>query len=77
MLCKWCKGTGEECGCGEGKCAHCLNGQVTDPPYGQELRYVLSEEEVSAFAKYWCDFYRDETLGDFIQRVAQYAIDKK
>ena len=34
MICKWCNGTGEECGCGLGYCAHCNNGVTTNPPYG-------------------------------------------
>lgn len=76
MKCKWCKGTGGECGCGSGSCEHCEGtGEQTDPPYGAKLREVLSEEAVEAFAKYWCDGKRDETLGAFIQRVAQYALD--
>lgn len=34
MKCKWCNGTYKECGCGEGHCAHCNHGVITDPPFG-------------------------------------------
>jgi len=34
LICKWCAGTGEECGCGYGYCAHCDNGETTNPPFG-------------------------------------------
>lgn len=34
MKCKWCAGTAKECGCGYGYCAHCINGETTDPPFG-------------------------------------------
>jgi hypothetical protein len=43
-----------------------------------ELRNVLPEKVVDQFAEYWCEpdrCKRDENLGEFIQRVAQYAID--
>lgn len=73
--CRWCAGTGEECGCGTGRCDHCQGtGQMADPPFGP-LRNVLPDEDVDVLANYWCDPKRDETLGEFIQRVAQRAID--
>ena len=77
MKCRWCAGTGEECGCGEGHCAHCDgSGETTTPPFGGgELRAVLSQDDVQALAEYWCDPKRDETLGDFIQRVAMRTAD--
>jgi hypothetical protein len=111
MQCHWCKGTAEECGCGYGYCAHCAEGEVTDPPFGPEryleffdeilkpsdfeqcvdwsvpheqrmrafsdaiskiLRsdYRLNDDEVAMFEKYWEDQYRDETIGEVLQRVA-------
>lgn len=128
MLCRWCKGTGEECGCGEGHCVHCGgSGKVASPPFEAQLRNVLSSEQVSRLAERWCsrdqsvpmdvaweklttdvaraavndsrdlhngDAYqvlkpsvvaafsaywehpcRDETLGQVIQRIAQYVVD--
>lgn len=128
MICRWCKGTGAECGCGEGRCAHCGgSGNVAVPPFGTPLRNVLPAAEVSRLAERWCsrdrnfpenqawcelaaevaraavgdrrelkngDSYqvlapgvvdaffhywmqpcRDETLGEVIQRMAQYAAD--
>ena len=75
MKCRWCAGTGGECGCGEGKCTHCsASGEVADPPFGGgELVSVLPDADVKALAEYWCDPTRDETLGEFIQRVAMRA----
>ena len=50
---------------------------MTDPPFGGgELRQVLPEEDVNVLAEYWHDHRRDETLGDFIQRVAMRAIER-
>lgn len=74
MICRWCKGSGQR---EELPCEHCDgSGQMTDPPFGSpQLRDVLCDEDVNTFAHYWCDSKRDETLGQFIQRVAQYAID--
>jgi len=37
MLCRYCAGTYEECGCGFGYCAHCNDGVITDPPFGPPL----------------------------------------
>lgn len=54
---------------------HCeATGETADPPFGGELRDVLSREDVALFADYWCDPTRDETLGEFIQRVAMRAV---
>lgn len=113
MICMWCKGTFEECGCGMGHCDHCDNGQVTNPPYGPQ-RYlefddiiledtdglidfnldnwvevlcervskkianemILSEAEVKMFVDYWDERFRDETVGDVIQRIAMCVTDK-
>lgn len=76
MDCKWCKGTGGECGCGQGRCAHCGGvGKQLAPPFEASLRDVLPPAVVSEFAAYWCNPRRDENLGQFIQRVAQYALD--
>lgn len=107
MICRWCKGTGKECGCGLGYCAHCQKGIVTDPPFGPEpdsqdlnilkpqdfdviidysirdipaqIDYVsihmvgtqlLSDYELTSLKKYWDDDFRDETLGDVLNRAA-------
>jgi hypothetical protein len=51
-----------------------MNKELTDPPYGEKLENVLPQEVVKTFAQYWCDERRDESLGRFIQRVAQYAV---
>lgn len=80
MKCRWCK-NGKNCGCSntlDDPCEHYGGtGEVTDPPFGApSIRNVLAEEDVNVFAEYWCDRYRDENLGDFIQRVAQHALDK-
>lgn len=77
MKCRWCNGTGGECGCGEGKCTHCGgSGAMVTPPFGAPaLRHVLSQDDVLELASYWSQQYRDETLGNFIQRVAQRAVD--
>ena len=37
MICSWCKGSGEECGCGHGHCMHCENGETTTPPIGDPI----------------------------------------
>ena len=53
-------------------------GQTEFDLLGDELRNVLPENIVDRFAEYWCEpdrCKRDENLGGFIQRVAQYAID--
>jgi hypothetical protein len=114
MQCHWCKGTYEECGCGEGHCAHCDNGEVTNPPYGPKRylegddiiiydfdglidynhpswfnnacekvsikiagKMVLNEKDIQIFSDYWNDQkYRDETIGDVLQRVAMFINDK-
>lgn len=114
MICKWCKGTCKECGCGEGYCAHCFGGETADPPYGPQ-RYlnaddqvtnaidglfdfhnpdwfrnacfgicyrlapgiVLEEDEFKLFKDYWDNPWRDETVGDTIQRVAMFILDKQ
>lgn len=63
MICRWCKGTGAECGCGEGHCAHCGgSGNVAAPPFGTQLRNVLPAAEVSRLAESWCS--RDRQLAD-------------
>lgn len=114
MICKWCKGTYKECGCGLGHCAHCFNGEAADPPYGPQ-RYlneddlvtndttgifnmqepdwfrsgcfnicyrlapeiVFEEDEFKLFRDYWDNPWRDETVGDTIQRVAMFILDKQ
>lgn len=57
MICHWCKGTYEECGCGEGYCSHCNHGVVTDPPFEPKeylnIDYTTLLEEASATA---CNF---------------------
>lgn len=46
MICKWCNGTNEECGCGYGYCAHCDNGEVTNPPFGPyPIPDILTQNE--------------------------------
>lgn len=109
MICSWCNGTNEECGCGTGKCDHCDNGVVTDPPFGpSELRYCeeldiltksdfeiiidydlrniyqqiefipvylnkpdsLTKHEIDIFKSYWDNPFRDENLGQVLNRVA-------
>ena len=41
-----------------------------------KLSNVLPKEVVDAFAEYWADDkdIREENLGEFIQRVAEYAL---
>mgnify|MGYP000507023168 CR=1 FL=1 len=74
MKCRWCKGSGGECGCGSGRCEHCNGtGVMTDPPFEQASLQILSDAEVQAFAEYWCDAQRDATLGEFIEMVATRA----
>jgi len=107
MKCIWCNGTSEECGCGLGYCAHCKNGETSDPPFGPherspELdiltaddfdkisfgngldaheaidavsfhlvgRQVLSVEELQQLKDFWDDDYRDETIGNVLNRAA-------
>lgn len=56
MICHWCNGTAAECGCGYGYCAHCNNGEITDPPFGPkpnspELEQMLSDEDLKELGK--------------------------
>ena len=37
MICSWCKGSGKECGCGNGYCMHCDNGETKNPPIGDPI----------------------------------------
>lgn len=115
MICPSCKGSNEECGCGTGKCDHCNNGVITDPPFGplntrycEELeilssedfaiiinydirciheqiafipeymgqKNILTQDEIKTFQKYWDDPYRDETLGNVLNRVAWLVNDR-
>lgn len=70
MKCRWCTA-------GETDCEMCDGtGEVTAPPFASFFPTpgsVLSELETARFAEYWCDGRRDETLGQFIDRVAAYA----
>lgn len=77
-LCKVCKGTGDECGCGEGRCAHCEGtGYVAGVPYRLKIEHSpLSREEVRVLAEYWVHPRREATLGDFIDYVAALAAKK-
>lgn len=78
MICRWCKGTGEECGCGEGYCTHCSGtGIITDPPfehpYGVELHKIkpLEDSLVDKFAKDFCNTNeQDFNFEQFIQSIA-------
>ena len=47
MRCRWCSGTGGECGCGYGRCAHCGgSGETADPPFGpNEIHEVLTAKD--------------------------------
>lgn len=59
MKCVWCKGTFKECGCGFGHCAHCKNGEVTDPPYGPLVIMRKTDFYKDIPAKFFddiCDF---------------------
>ena len=38
--------------------------------------FTFSEEEIKPFVDYWADSYRDETIGDVLQRIALYVKDK-
>ncbi len=74
--CPHCLGTQEECGCGTGRCDHCADGTVAGYPLYQK-KYVtryLSPQSVEKLARYWSDPTRDETLGQFIARVAEQAV---
>lgn len=50
MLCRWCNGSREECGCGYGYCAHCRDGRQTSPPFGDGSKTPLSDKRVSELA---------------------------
>ncbi len=109
MKCNWCNGTGIR---SDDICEHCLNGELTDPPFGptlsfrdipnseldiftnkdfdkiidytkrdiyQQIEYVsyyllkyqiLDSEEINKFKEYWDSPYRNENLGQFLNRVA-------
>jgi hypothetical protein len=42
--------------------------------FGTEIK--LSDEEVDMFNQYWDNMYRDETIGDVMQRIAMMIKDK-
>lgn len=114
MKCAWCKGTGKECGCGLGYCAHCKNGETSDPPFGppqndpslniitpkefdviidyqirdipEQIEFIsifltgeqlLTADEIQALKNYWDDDYRDETLGETLNRAAWLVAQRK
>lgn len=70
--CPQCKGTQKECGCGTGKCDHCVDGLIVDYPLGQPkfVPEYLTDADVHTLAEYWCDYTRADNLGEFIKRVA-------
>lgn len=71
MHCRWCNGTGDECGCGHGYCAHCCGeGAVADSPFNmpQHLQ-MLHPRNVNEFA----ERFGSTSLPAFIQQVAEYA----
>lgn len=54
--CNWCKGTGEECGCGEGYCVHCNKGAVPDWPFGLTEELIADHHDIFSFyncQKHW------------------------
>jgi hypothetical protein len=119
--CRWCGGTGGECGCGGGVCAHCGgSGRTVPTPFGtrpesilpykvvseiangwavgktddwlesqrkfvrvvescvlvrlnSDARSVLDDDEVEVFVEFWENPYRDNTLGEFINLIANFV----
>jgi len=54
--CRWCGGSGGECGCGRGFCDHCGGSGVTvDAPLGATTETTFPEEVVRRLAEEWCD----------------------
>jgi hypothetical protein len=73
--CRHCAGTGKDHNQSE-LCDVCL-GEALEmiPPFGEKLDNVLPDEVVTEFALFWCNPLKPDTLGEFIQRVAQYVKD--
>ncbi len=69
MKCNWCNGTYEECGCGFGHCVHCLNGQVTEPPFGP-LDYCRNCDDLNILSNDDFNTIIDETKRDIYQQFA-------
>lgn len=42
-----------------------------------ESSFVFSAEEIQPFVDYWNDNYRNETIGDVLQRIALFIKDKE
>jgi len=75
LVCSWCSGEKGVHGFGMQwfPCVRCAETGIVGQHNGQ-LVEVLPESVVKIFAQYWNDSKRDENLGEFIQRVAQYVI---
>ena len=79
MKCRWCKGTYEECGCGEGYCDHCNNGETTDPPYGPLVlmdKTKFCRTIPDQFFVDICDFYK-RTCHEQIEYVSHYVFNEQ
>ena len=112
MKCRWCAGTGDRLGYGEG-CEHCYgSGETADSPFPRQLPSILSQhalreicgwlcsherhprtaihkevqqvammsagvflpdDEAMAFETYWVTPNRDETVGDWVEQIAERA----
>lgn len=71
MKCRWCGGTGGECGCGEGHCTHCDQGQVADHPFGDGSKAKIADDVVRLICHH--DRFFAIPIEERIQRIAQMA----
>jgi len=74
MQCSFCKGTGEECGCGLGYCDHCNgSGKVCDYPFdGKKIdpdKMIKNKKLINELADVF-DYENMEELKSFVRMVA-------
>lgn len=76
--CRTCNGTGAECGCGRGFCDHCAGtGFMAGLPFDTPVDYdILTSEELDTFLTYRDNPRCQDSVGDWMRRIAKYAVDK-